>query len=126
MGTAIHLTIPAGAEHVALARSTAATAAAHADLTLDQIEDVRLAVDEAVSQLLAGAPPASSIACEFVYSDGSLDVRIAGPTATGAMPDQDSFGWTVLTALTHSASAEESDGVVTISLRVARSATAPR
>ena len=122
MGTAIHLTIPASTEHVALARSTAAAAAAHADLTLDQIEDVRLAVDEAVSQVLGDAATDSSITCEFVYSDGALDVRVVGTAATGALPDRDSFGWTVLTALTDSAAAEVSDGIVTISLRIARAA----
>jgi serine/threonine-protein kinase RsbW len=120
MTQTISLTIPAAAEHVALLRSTAAAVGAKADLTLDQIEDMRLAVDEAASHVIADASPQSRIDCSFAYSDGVLDIVISGPTKTGRVPETSSFGWTVLTALADRVSADANGNQVTIELHLVR------
>lgn len=57
-------TLPASAAYTALARRAAATMAARADLPIDQVEDMRLAVDEAASQLI-GADPESDVTCSL-------------------------------------------------------------
>ena len=67
----VSLTFPAETENIAIARTTAAAMAARCDLTIDQVEDVRLAVDEAVSQLILVAP-GSQITCEFTARTGEL------------------------------------------------------
>ncbi len=58
MGDRVSLIFRAATRNAALARTVAAAMAARADLPLDQLEDVRLAVDEAVSQLILDAPDA--------------------------------------------------------------------
>ena len=47
----IDLAVPADPIYVGLIRSAAAHIAAHADLTIDAIDDLRLAVDEAFAVL---------------------------------------------------------------------------
>ena len=51
--------MPADVAYVATLRLTAASLAARCDLTIDDIEDLRLAVDEACALLLPHAGPDS-------------------------------------------------------------------
>ena len=96
--TPVILSFPADPQHVAVARTTAATIAARADLTIDQVEDARLAIDEAVSQLILLSPD-STITCEFVVDAGELLMRVRSDAASAAAFDTGSFGWTVMSAL---------------------------
>ena len=94
--------------------------AARADLTIDQLEDVRLAVDEAVSQLIADASPDTDVTCIFTAGDGTLDVGVSGRTRTGSAPATDTFSWTVMRALVDSVAATTDAGTVTVDLHIAR------
>ena len=120
MSDAITLTFPAHTVNVSLARTVAATMAARADLTIDQLEDVRLAVDEAVSQLIADAAPGASVACIFEASVGSLAISVSAATHTGSVPPTDTFSWTVMRALVDSVAASANAGEVRLDLRIAR------
>jgi serine/threonine-protein kinase RsbW len=120
MSDDVTLTFPADTAHVRLARTVAAAMAARADLPVDQLEDVRLAVDEAVSQLILDAVPSTSITCTFVLSPDGLDISVTGASRTGGVPSTDTFSWTVLAALVDSVSAEASDHQVTLLLHVVR------
>jgi serine/threonine-protein kinase RsbW len=51
-GEAVRITVPARAEFLHVVRTVVASVAARHDLTLDAIEDLRIAVDEACAQLL--------------------------------------------------------------------------
>src|SRR6056297_3517045 len=53
--TAIEVAFPADTANMAIARTVAAAVATRADLTVDQIEDVRLAIDEAAAYLIMHA-----------------------------------------------------------------------
>jgi serine/threonine-protein kinase RsbW len=79
---------------------TTAGLAARLDFTLDDIEDLRMAVGEACALVLEHAAPGGDLHANFDLSDGSIRVSVSADTANGADPDQDSFGWQVLTALT--------------------------
>jgi serine/threonine-protein kinase RsbW len=51
-GDAVRITVPARAEFLHVVRSVVGSVAARNDLTIDAIEDLRIAVDEACAQLL--------------------------------------------------------------------------
>lgn len=121
---AIHLTLPALAQHLPTARSVAAAAAAAAHLSVTQIEDVRLIVDEAFTAVMAGAPEHASVTCVFTPVEIGLHVRVTAPSATGEVPDPQGFGWLVLSALAVDLSAGVSDGEMTVGLSVARTVDA--
>jgi len=120
MSDTITLTFPASTQNVRLARTVAAAMAAQADLPIDQLEDVRLAVDEAVSQLVLGSIDGGTITCTFALADDGLIVTVSGPTRDGRVPSTATFSWTVLTALVDSVDATAQDPLVTLTLRVSR------
>lgn len=119
MPDTVSLVLPADTAYVSLARSVAALMAARADLTVDHLEDVRLAVDEAVSQLVHDATD-GTIALDFTLDEKGLSVRAQARTGAAEAPPSDTFSWTVLTALADEVRAEALDGVVTIELRMSR------
>ena len=117
----VELDVPAHPAYVAVVRTAAAGLAARADLTLDRIEDLRIAVDEACALLLhrrqgddphagAGDPPivdavddpaeGVTIHCVFTVEEDALTVDISGPRV--ALPDPSAFAWAVLDALVDS------------------------
>jgi serine/threonine-protein kinase RsbW len=94
----VELDVPADPAYLAVVRTATAGLAARLDLTLDEIEDLRIAVDEACSLLLDGrAHPGSALRTSFTIGSGILDVVITGPAAVP--PKESSFAWSVLHAL---------------------------
>ncbi|HET6292726.1 MAG TPA: anti-sigma regulatory factor [Kribbella sp.] len=117
----VHLSIPADSAYIAVPRSVVGNLAARNHFTVDAIDDLRIAVDEACALLL---PQASDgvLDCIFYIDPPQLTVRTTATVPNGWLPDTDSFGWTVLTALVESAAAESESGRLTIT--VTASATA--
>ena len=112
----IDLAVPATPEYVGLIRSAAAHIAAHADLTIDAIDDLRLAVDEAFAVLIAHKPDSGVVTIKFQIHSERLDIELTGP-AGSPPPDKTSFAWTVLSALVHEVSTDTSPaGLVTLLL----------
>jgi serine/threonine-protein kinase RsbW len=94
----VELRVPADPAYLAVIRTAAAGLAARLDLTLDEIEDLRIAVDEACALLLDQHPsPGASLTAVFTSHDGSLEVHVSGPARP--LPDRSSFAWAVLEAL---------------------------
>ena len=111
------LSVPADGGYLGVLRTATATLAARLQFALDEIEDLRIAVDEACAMLLVVATPAAELDCRFAVTDDELLVEVTVPTVRGArLPAESSFAWKVLTALTSSASAEVADGRATIRL----------
>ena len=93
------LTIPAATAWVLLARTTATAIGARADLPIDRLDDLALAVDEASALLLAVTRPGGQITLRFsATADRSIEVALSAPTSA-APPSRTSFAWLVLTAL---------------------------
>ena len=67
--------MPADASYVSTLRLTAASLAARCELTIDDIEDLRLAVDEACALLLPHATPGSTLDTRFVLAYARLAVE---------------------------------------------------
>ena len=120
MTNAVTVSFPAQTQYVSLARTMAAAMAVRADLPIDQLEDLRLAVDEAAAQLVLDAVPGTELRCVFFESDGSLRIEVRGTTASGTVPATNTFGWTVLTALVDDVTASIDSGEVCLTLNVKR------
>jgi serine/threonine-protein kinase RsbW len=99
----VELTVPALTTYLGVVRTATAGLAARLGFSLDEIEDLRIAVDEACVMLLslpAPPPPApAELACQFMIVDDSLAVTVSSAVADGAvLPAEQSFAWQVLTA----------------------------
>nr|WP_223245178.1 anti-sigma regulatory factor [Streptomyces sp. CBMA156] len=113
--------MPAAGAYLSVLRTATAGLAARLDFTLDEIEDLRIAVDEACAILLQQAVPGSVLSCEFRLVGDSLKVTVAAPTTDGKAPERDTFAWTVLSALAGEVdSSVAEDKTVTISLHKKR------
>lgn len=81
---AVTLSIPASTDRVRLARVLAATLADEAGFDYDEVEDVRIAVDELCFALLEAGPTTGSLDITASRLDGEL--RIEGACAFTAQP----------------------------------------
>ena len=95
----VEVRLPAAGAYLSVLRTATAGLAARLDFTLDEIEDLRIAVDEACAILLQQAVPGSVLSCVFRLVDDSLEVTVSAPTTDGRAPERDTFAWTVLSAL---------------------------
>ncbi len=119
----VTLRVPASSAFVVLIRAAVSAMCARLDFTIDRIDDVKLAVDEAAALLLGDAPPDATLDVRFTPDapDG-MRVEMTAPTVHGRSLERDSFTWTVLTALVDEVVATVSaDRNLTISLAVHRS-----
>jgi serine/threonine-protein kinase RsbW len=116
----VEIRIPATSAYVVLLRSAVGALASRLDFTLDRLDDLRLAVDEAAALLLGDAAPDSDLIFRATEDNGILDVTLLAPTRKRRPPVAGSFAWTVLTALVDEVRADVDGDVVTISLRASR------
>jgi serine/threonine-protein kinase RsbW len=91
--------MPADGAYLSVLRTATAGLAARLDFTLDDIEDLRIAVDEACAMLLSQAIPGSSLECSFALSPDDMTITVAVPSLNPRPPSGDTFAWTVLSAL---------------------------
>ena len=113
MQDTVTLTLPADGAYLSVLRTATASLASRLDFTIDDIEDLRIAVDEACAMLLAHAVPGADLECRFELTADAIDVAVSVLTLDGEQPSRDTFAWTVLTAL-----AGEVDSSVDADLRV--------
>jgi len=113
----VSVRLPAEGAYLAVLRTTTASLAARLDFTLDEIEDLRIAVDEACCLLLADAAPEAVLTSAFEMSDDAIQVTVSTQTSHQRGPARESFAWTVLSALAgHVDSWTEPDGQQAIAL----------
>jgi serine/threonine-protein kinase RsbW len=112
----VELRLPADSAYVSVLRTTSAGLAARLDFTLDDIEDLRMAVGEASALVLRQADPDSDLRCEFFMLPGELVFQVGVPSGNPTPPDEDSFAWQVLTTLATKASASTDDRRFTITV----------
>jgi len=115
-GDVVEVRVPADVAYVSTLRLTAAALAARCELTIDDIEDLRLAVDEACALLLPHASPGSPLEARFELAYGRLDVQASITSEEGAQLDRNGFAWTVLGALAAPVDVTQADGHITIAL----------
>ena len=118
----VELTVPADPAYLSVLRTVIASLAARRDFTLDEIDDLRIAVDEAGALLLPHASPGSQLSAVFDGEAANLRAEVPVPVPTGGarQPHQSSFAWLVLAALTASVTLTESDQRLSFTLSKAR------
>jgi len=116
--------LPADSAYLSVLRTATAGLAARLDFTLDEIEDLRIAVDEACAMLLPQAVPGTDLECRFELTGEAMRIAVAVLTVDGVVPSRDTFAWTVLSALAGDVdSAVGADDRVTVMLQKRRGAT---
>jgi serine/threonine-protein kinase RsbW len=117
----VTLKLPAAGAYLSVLRTATASLASRLDFTIDDIEDLRIAVDEACAMLLAQAVPGADLECTFELTSDAIAVSVAVLTLDAQQPSRDTFAWTVLTALAGEVdSSVDADNRVTLSLRKRR------
>jgi serine/threonine-protein kinase RsbW len=111
----VRLTIPADGAYVAVPRAVVGNLAARNDFTVDAIDDLRIAVDEACALLLPHATD-GKVECVFIVDRPTMTVSVSAAVPADWTPDTGGFGWMVLEALVDSAEVENHDGKVRIAL----------
>lgn len=121
----VRLELPAHSAYLAILRSVVGNLAARHDFTVEEIDDLRMAVDEAGSLLLEAAT--DTLDAVFTLGTGRVDTTLSARTSPGFGVDRDSFGWTLLAALVEDVAVDEGDGpdetVITIRAATAQDLT---
>ena len=112
----VELRIPADSSFLTVLRTATAGLAARLDFTLDDIEDLRIAVDEACAMVLPQARPDSDLTCTFDLQTERLTVTVSAECDAPRPPDRGTFAWTVLSALTSDVTADVAGDRLTVSL----------
>src|SRR3954469_10673776 len=79
------LVVPADGGYLSVLRTATAGLAARLQFTLDEIEDLRIAVDEACAMLLALPGAGSEVTCQFDIGAEEVTVAVSVP-ARGSVP----------------------------------------
>lgn len=105
----ITVQVPPEPVQLALFRTAVGGFAAHQHLTIDQVDDVRMAVEEAAVQLLRqvdGQP----LTLDMAATEGGLELRVHATTqAAAALIEPDSWSMMILRALTDDLRVERED-----------------
>lgn len=118
--------IPPTPEHLALLRTAVAGFAARDHFTLDQVDDLRLAVEEGAVQLLKHVT-GEGLTLTVSRTEPGIEVRLSADVA-GDDPviDEESFSWVILRALADDVAIEMQQGHAAIVLSKHRLAASPR
>ena len=95
----VQVKMPAESAYLSVLRTAAAGLAARLDFTLDEIEDLRIAIDEACAMLLSQAIPGTDLECVFELGTDQVKITVSVTAAQARKPARDTFAWTVLSAL---------------------------
>ena len=111
MTSTVHLEIPASGAYLTVVRAAATGLAAQLQFTYEEIDDLRIAVDEACTQLLARRGSATTLNVAYHLADAELrvDVSIEGDD-TGDPLARDTFAWQILSAMTDEVREQSDDG----------------
>lgn len=116
----VEIRLPAEGAYAAVLRTTTAALAARLDFTIDDIEDLRMAVAEANAMVLEQADPGSDLVCTCRLAPGRMVLSVSVASA-GAVPDLQSFAWQVLTTLAADADIDTSGGRYTVTMTMTSS-----
>jgi serine/threonine-protein kinase RsbW len=111
----VHITTPAKPEQVAVLRAAAAVIASRLDFTLDDIDDLRILIDEAASVLLTSGAT-EQLTCSIVARDDSVRFTLRARLPDGHRPDGEGFAWSILHALAHDVTTSVQDGAHVVSV----------
>lgn len=114
MDDAVALECPAQGVYVVVLRSAMASLATRCDLSLDEVYNLRTAVDEAALILLGRSAPDATLRCELSVVDGSIRARVQAAVTDTSPPDQATLSWMVVEGLMASLGAHADGDVMTV------------
>jgi len=97
----VSVAVPAHPDHVHVLRAVTASVAARLPMSLDDVDDLRLAVDEAASRLLQ-LPQGTRVVLDVAARSEGLEISITTDADATRWPEPDaksSLPWKILTAL---------------------------
>jgi serine/threonine-protein kinase RsbW len=106
----VELRLPAEGAYATIVRTTAAGLAARLDFTIDDIEDLRIAIGEASALVIPEADPGVDLVASFWFGRGSMTVELLAEAIDDPPLDTESFAWQVLDTMAQDASAGSEDG----------------
>lgn len=106
----VELRLPAAGAYASVVRTTAAGLAARLDFTIDDIEDLRIAIGEATALAIPAADPGTDLVACFFFGEGSMTVMLETEASDETPLDTESFAWQVLDTMAADASAGPEDG----------------
>lgn len=121
MNPTIEVRLPAVAEFVSLLRSISGAAAAHSDLTLDFLDDTKIACNEAAILLITNATSNADFSWSWACGRKDLSIRGSVQSSLFELPDfgsMEGFTWTVLSAVSKNLKAELVDGYLIIEFSI--------
>jgi serine/threonine-protein kinase RsbW len=121
----VRLVVPAAPEYLRLVRLTAAGLASRLGFTFDEVEDLRIAVDELCFHLLGGADGGNGDGrtMDLTYSADDDSITITGRTGlTGPVPASSELSEQILDALVDEHEVSGGEGVIGFRLKKQREA----
>jgi serine/threonine-protein kinase RsbW len=113
----VTMQVPADSAYMAVLRTTTAGLASRLDFTFDDIDDLRIAVNEACALLLHQAASGATLDCVYDLRPHEMTVTVSALTQGSELPSSDGLPWMVLKAVTRTVNAQLGpDGTVSISL----------
>ena len=100
--SSITASVPAGSAHIHILRTVVCGVAGRLGFTIDDIDDLRLIVDEAAAQLLTVRPAGPRLELRLEPGPGGLEIVLVHETMDGPWPPagfERSMGWHVLSVL---------------------------
>lgn len=95
----VRVIVPPDADHVTLLRTAVTGVAARQGFTLEEVDDLRMGVEEAALLLLRRATD-EPITLEIMLHADRIEASVSTVTTDQAPAvDRDSFSWTILSAL---------------------------
>ena len=98
--TAVQVRVDADLSQIVMLRALAETVALIAGFDVDEVADLRVALDESATCLVLGAVPGSLLRCEVLADDFRITVTVRGVCVDSAPMDPTGFGWHVLHSIT--------------------------
>ena len=105
--------------HLSLLRTAVGGYAARDRFTLDQVDDLRMAVEEAGVALLRRSD-GEPIDCEIATTEEGVRIRLSAAVTSGPVIDESSFSWAILSALADTVETESDGATYGIVLRKRR------
>src|SRR5687768_17559331 len=87
----VELRLPVDSAYVSVLRATTVSLAARLDFTIDDIEDLRMAVGEASAIVLPMADEGSDMTCRYFMSKGRLTISVTVPSHASDVQQPEGF-----------------------------------
>ncbi len=114
----VAITVPASPAYIAVVRLVAAGLASRLGFTIDEIEDLKIGVDELSAYLTGAQGREGSIEVRFNIADERIEIQGTGHLAPGqkVRTDLTEFSRMILSTVADEASLQQPDGTPSFSL----------